>query len=166
MKQIRNISAYVLSYLLWVVSVLFGGLIVLQIREAILSAMAVPAMHLTSKSAIFDANQRLRAVDQFSWLFVGVIIIALLLVIEAYYRGSVSKGLLRPRFLLVTTIECGILFLSSLFGAIVTWQANNKFTFSALYTPAVILVLTIIFFWLYSDYISPKAPGSQGTLRT
>jgi hypothetical protein len=166
MKVIRSISAYALSYLLWVVSIVFSVLVLLQFRETLLTSLTVAASKVKDSTAIYQASQQLRAVDQFSWVFVGVIVIALFLVIEAVYRTSVKKGLLRARFLLVTSIECGVLFLSYMVNTIATWQAT-AFTFASLYTPAVVLVLTIIFTWLYSDYINPKQqPPTQGAPRT
>ena len=160
MKVLRSISAYALSYLLWVVSIVFGVLVLLQIRESLLTSLTVAASKVKGSTAIFQASQQVRAVDQFSWIFLGAIVIVMFLTLEAIYRTSVKKGLLRARFLLVTSIECGVLFLSYLISTIATWQAT-AFTFASLYTPAVVLVLTIIFSWLYSDYITPKQPTTD-----
>jgi hypothetical protein len=160
MKVFRSISAYALSYLLWVVSIVFGVLVLLQMRETLLTALSVPASKGQNAAAIFQASQQVAAVSQFSWIFVGAIVIVMFIALESIYRSSVKKGLLRARFLLVTSIECGVLFLSYTINTIATWQVT-AFTFASLYTPAVALVLTVIFSWLYSDYVTPKQPTTS-----
>lgn len=75
MKLIRSWSAYVLAYLLWMVSTVFGAFVLFQIREAYLSATTFNTMARTQGNATeqFYAALQMRSLDVWSLLIEGLI---------------------------------------------------------------------------------------------
>jgi len=97
----NQFTRYLLAYLLWIVSLALGVLIAITIRAAYQLAMAVTS----TDRYVF------RAVDNFSIVFLGLLLIGLLVFTESYYRTGVEKGKLLRRFGRLTAIQVGILVL-------------------------------------------------------
>lgn len=152
MTHNRPVSQYVIAYVLWAISTAIGILIMNLIRETVLLSMVV-----TSNQATPDLYQSLRvgAVYQWSWLFIGIGAIILLVYFEHLYRTGVGLGHLWRRFFLATGIELAVLLLTHIiFFAL---QAS----FSAVGVLAILILvvealLAGLFFWLW--HVRRKSP--------
>ena len=152
MSSIRRFSTYALAYLLWAISIILGGLALLQARDAYLSVVVMSTFNRFKENAadLFYSSLQTRTLDQWSYLFLGLLLVILIVAVENIYRTGVQPGRLRLRFFQVTTIEFGILFAANLASAIVIWGVSG-FTWQSLFYPLLELITTIIFIWLWID---------------
>jgi hypothetical protein len=152
MSAFRRFSAYGLAYLLWLVSFILGGMVLFQIREAYLSLVVVTTFKKVQGDATaeFYAGLQTRALDQWSYLLLGLLLIVLIVFIEHHYRTAVEPGLLRIRFFRVTALEFSLLFVANLTAAATVWSVS-AFTFRSLFYPILELITAGIFIWLWLD---------------
>ncbi len=164
MNSFRRYSAYGLAYLLWFLSFLLSGLVLLQLRDAYLSVIVLSMYNRAQNNAaqLFYSNLAARSLDQWSYLFLGILLIVLIVFFEHYYRTGVQPGRLRLRFFQVIAIEFVVLFASNLTSAIVAWQVGG-FTWRSLYYPILELLTGAIFIWLWLDARRRKATEITGS---
>ena len=133
MSTFRRISTYGLAYLLWVISFILGGLVLFQLREAILTAISVSTFQGSSSDReLFYASMLMRTVDQWSYLALGIVLIVLIVFFEHHYRTAVESERLRLRFFRATAIEFGLLFVANFVVAALNWVVSS-FSFSSLF---------------------------------
>ncbi|HPU08140.1 MAG TPA: hypothetical protein PK844_02360 [Candidatus Atribacteria bacterium] len=101
MKIMKKNLAYVLCYIFWAITVASTFLLLLAGREFYLKIMA-----FVIKSGWVGG-----AIDKFLFVGAGILWLAVVIYIEAYYREGVKKDDLVKRFLFVTGIEILILFI-------------------------------------------------------
>lgn len=152
MNSLRRISTYALAYLLWGITILLGGMVLLQARDAYLSALVMSTYDRFKDNAtnLFYSSLQTRSLDQWSYLLLGLFLVILIVFIEYFYRTGVQPGSLRLRFFQVTAVEFGVLFLANLTSAIVVWEVSG-FTWRSLFYPLLELLTTVIFIWLWID---------------
>ncbi len=151
-SSIRRYTSYALAYLLWVISTILGGMVLLQARDAYLSVVVMSTYDRIkdNATALFYSNLQTRSLDQWSYLLLGLILVILIVFLEHFYRTGVQPGSLRLRFFQLTTIEFGVLFLANLTSAAVVWDVSG-FTWRSLFYPLLELITTSIFIWLWID---------------
>jgi hypothetical protein len=152
MHQPRHISSYLLAWGLWVLNSALGVFIAFwAVRDAInalAEALTMGALTGTT-SEQFQRPYVLNTVDRFSVVGLGVLSVLIVVFIEHYFRtGSEQRQLLR-RFVLVTAIEVGILFIA------LTIQAAflatlGLFTIWSLLVPLITLGATVALSWLWT----------------
>lgn len=152
MNSFQRLTAYALAYLLWVITTLLGGLALLQARDAYLSVVVLSTYNRVKDNPtdLFYSSLQTRTMDQWSYLLLGLLLVILIVFIEHFYRMGVQPGSLRLRFIQVTTVEFGILFVANLTTAMIVWDVSG-FTWRSLYYPLIELLATIIFIWLWID---------------
>jgi hypothetical protein len=152
MNSLRRISTYALAYLLWGITILLGGMVLLQARDAYLSALVMSTYDRfkDNPTNLFYSSLQTRSLDQWSYLLLGLFLVILIVFIEYFYRTGVQPGSLRLRFFQVTAVEFGVLFLANLTSAIVVWEVSG-FTWRSLFYPLLELLTTVIFIWLWTD---------------
>jgi hypothetical protein len=148
LEQMKTLASYGLAYLLWAVSLPLGGWVIYDLRDTILTIVAVITVKLTNGTRdVFYANLRLRAADTTSWLVVGAFLIAMIVLIENIYRSGASIGRLWSRFFLVLAVCFGLLGLFSLTNDL-TRLLVDAFSWRGLFYPAVYGLVAVAFFWL------------------
>jgi uncharacterized membrane protein len=152
MSSIRRFSTYALAYLLWAITTILGGMALLQARDAYLSVVVMSTFNRLKDNAadLFYSSLQTRTLDQWSYLFLGLLLVILIVAVEYLYRTGVQPGKLRLRFFQVTAIEFGVLFAANLTSAIVIWDVSG-FTWGSLFYPLLELITTVIFIWLWID---------------
>lgn len=151
-SETRRISQYVLAWVLWIVSSALGVAIlfwaVLDAIRSIAEALTMGALQGTSAEQ-FQRPYTLNAVDRFGVLGVGLLSVLVVVFVEHYYRtGSEQRQLLR-RFVLVTAIETGVLFVA------LTIQTAflgtlGLFTIWSVLVPLVTLAVTVALSWVWT----------------
>ena len=151
-NSIRRFSTYALAYLLWAITIVLGGMVLLQARDAYLSVVVLTTFDRYKDNAtdLFYSSLQTRTLDQWSYLLLGLLLVVLIVFIEHFYRTGVQPGILRLRFFQVTAIEFAGLFLANLTSAMVIWGVSG-FTWRSLFYPLLELLTTIIFIWLWID---------------
>jgi hypothetical protein len=158
-EQLKNLASYGLVYLLWAVSLPVSGWVIIDLRDTVLTIMAVitaKLYHSGSREA-FYANLQLRAVDTTSWLAVGVVMVAVIVLIENIYRAGMFVGRLWSRFFLVLAVCFGLLGLTNLTNDLAR-AFIGAFTWRGLFGPAVYGVLAVFFFGLGKSKRLPDNP--------
>jgi hypothetical protein len=165
-ERFKNILAYGLSYLLWAVSLPVAGWVVLDIRDTILTMLAVinAKQFESGTREAFYANLSLRAADTTSWLFVGVVLVVIIVVIENIYRAGMFVERLWSRFFLVLAVCLGLLGLTNLVNDLLRLTVG-AFTWRGLFGPAVYGVLAVFFFWVSSSHRLPANPKPDSLIR-
>jgi len=94
MERLKSLAAYGLVYLLWAVSLPLGGWVIYDLRDAILTALAVitAKLYQSNTREAFYANLQLRAADTTSWLLMGVALVVIIVLIENIYRLGMYVG--------------------------------------------------------------------------
>jgi hypothetical protein len=164
MEQFKSILAYGLMYLLWAVSLPVAGWVIIDVRDTILTVLAVinAKQFESGTREAFYANLELRAADTTSWLFVGVVMVAMIVLIENIYRNGMFISRLWSRFFLVLAICLGLLGLNGLINDLAR-LAVGAFTWRGLFGPAVYGLLAVFFFVIgrakrLPDNPKPDAP--------
>jgi len=148
LEQVKTLATYGLAYLLWAVSLPFGGWVIYDLRDAILTIMAVITVKQSHGTRdIFYANLHLRAADTTSWLLVGVFLIAMIVVIENIYRAGATIGRLWSSFFLVLGVCFALLGLVSLINDLVRLLVG-AFSWRGLFYPVVYGLVAAFFYWL------------------
>jgi hypothetical protein len=148
MNQKRQVLSYVLAYILWAISTGLGILVLTKSRETVLLAMVVSSnVGNPTKSQQFYSSLIAAAIDNWSILVIGVLVLILLVGIENLYRMSVPSGKLLKRFFLISGIECGLLFyIHSIYYALS--QTFRILNWTAIALPAVEFALAALFLWI------------------
>ncbi len=94
-KLIKQIIPFLLCYLLWVITAALAFLNLLVARRLFLVILSVFSVSSWSATAI----------DKVSFIFLGVVWLALVVFSEYYYRSGISKNKLWKNFSLVTGIQ-------------------------------------------------------------
>ena len=151
-KSIRSYSTYALAYLLWAITTILGGMVLLQARDAYLSVVVMSTYDRFKDNAreLFYSSLQTRTLDQWSYLFLGLLLVVLIVFIEHFYRTGVQPGILRLRFFQVTAIEFAGLFLANLTSTMIIWSVSG-FTWRSLFYPLLELITAMIFVWLWID---------------
>lgn len=110
---LRTAASYVLAYVLWGLSVAASAVVGYLAQHALVQMATVTVLGAASdpREALY-AGLRIRAGDAWSYMLVGLLLVLVLVFLEYWYRTGVSCGRLLSRFLLVTTVELGVLFLA------------------------------------------------------
>jgi len=159
MIKARKVSEYVAAWSLWAFTSALGVLIGFwALRDAINSiagAMTMGALQGTSAQQ-FQVPFVRNAVDRFSVLVLGVLSVLLVVAVEHYYRTGVERGLLLKRWVLVTAIESGVLFVALAIQAIYA-GVLGLFTVWSVLVPCGVLAVTVALSWILTRM--PKNPS-------
>ncbi|MBN1872973.1 MAG: hypothetical protein JXA33_02000 [Anaerolineae bacterium] len=146
MNQTAKISEYIVAWSLWAFSITLGVIIGFwAVRDAInviAEAMTMGALQGTP-SQQFQVPFTRNAIDRFDILILGVLSVLLVVTVEHYYRTGVEQGQLMRRFVLVTALEFGVLFLSLATQAIYL-GVLGLFTIWSVLLPCGVLAITVI----------------------
>ena len=147
MEQFKSVIAYGLMYLLWAISLPIAGWVIIDIRDTILTVLAVinTKQFEAGTREAFYSNLELRAADTTSWVFVGVILVIMIVLIENIYRNGMFIGRLWKRFFLVLAVCLGLLGLNGLINDLAR-LAVGAFTWRGLFGPAVYGLLAVFLF--------------------
>jgi hypothetical protein len=149
MSQKRSIVNYVAAYLLWIVSTGLGLFALYRVRETILLSMVFSnSLGNPSEREIFYSNLRAQAVQSWTIMLGGFLMLLLLVGIENFYRMSVPNGKLVQRFFLVSMLEVIVLFLAhaAYYAMLTTFRVS---TWTAYTFPIIEILIVALFFWLY-----------------
>lgn len=111
---VKHLSRYAVGYILWAVSIFISGIIGLVVRESVMDALVINASRNmgADNHADFYLGFQLRAVEPWTYMLYGLLMIVVVVFLENYFRGGVRQGRLLQRFLIVTGIEAGVLALA------------------------------------------------------
>ena len=160
MSQARQVSKYVLAWGLWALTSTLGVLVWFwPVRDAISSIAAAATMGARQGTPAqqFQVPLTLNAVDRFSVLALGALSVLMVVAVEHYYRTGVEQRQLFRRFVQVTAIESGVLFVALAIQA--TYQGVlGLFTAWSVWLPTGVLAVTVILSWMLTRM--PKDPSS------
>ncbi len=158
-NETRRISQYILAWVLWILSSLMGVLVLFwAVRDAINALAEALTMGALSGTASeqFQRPYTLNAVDRFGVVAVGLVSVLVVVFVEHYYRtGSEERQLLR-RFVLVTAIEVGVLFVALAIQS-AFMAALVLFTIWSVLVPLVVLGVTVALSWVWTQIRSGAA---------
>lgn len=155
MKPGKTIIHYVLAYLLWAVSIALGALALYLLREVVISAMVVSTSQADmTKSEAFYRSLQVGAFTNWSFVVLGILWIAMIVIIEHVYRTGVPIGHLWPRFFLVTGIEL-VVFCVSHITNIILQSSFRTVSLAVTAIPVVEAVLAALFLWLWHNRQKP-----------
>jgi hypothetical protein len=159
MKNLKKYSHYSLAYLLWALSIVVSAWGAFRVRDAIMSLLVISSLDRYESGAReqFYTALQFRATETWSYLFIGMVVIVVIVVLESVFRTSVPTGQVWSRFSLVTAIEFGVLCLAELVITL-TEGAIQPLTWGNFIPPLIYLVAAILFGWLWIS-IRPK-PGA------
>lgn len=151
MTKETPISRYVLGYVLWAVSIVTAGIIGLIVRDAFNNGLVLSAASQAGvdKTADFYQGLQLRAVEPWTYVIYGIIMIVIVAFVEHYYREGATRHRLLPRFLLVTGIEIGVLALAHASKFVMNLALGGAASWTALTIVAVELLLTGVLIWFF-----------------
>jgi len=159
MSQARKVSEYVVAWSLWAFTSALGVVIGFwPLRDAINSitgALTMGALQGTSAQQ-FQVPFVRNAVDRFSIVVLGVLSVLLVVAVEHYYRIGVERGQLLKRWVLVTAIESGVLFVALATQAIYL-GVLGLFTVWSVLVPCGVLAVTVALSWVLTRM--PKNPS-------
>ena len=152
----RKLPTYTLAYLLWAVSVVIGAWMTFRIRDALLALLVVASLDRYESGARekFYTALQFRATETWSYLFVGLLLIVLIVILEHVFRVGAQAGQVWQRFSLVLAIELGVLALAELALAL-SVAAVQPLVWSDLIIPLAYLVPAVLFAWLWAS-LRPK----------
>ena len=156
MKNIQKYSVYILAYTLWVVSLVGGFWVLLRLREALISMLVVMSLdrYQSDASERFNTALQMKAAESWSYLFIGLILIVLIVVLESVFRTGAQKGQVWQRFSLVLAVELGVLFLSELVISL-SAGAVQPLSWGDFVVPVIYLIPAALFGWLWAS-IRPR----------
>jgi|GEM_PF-1108800 len=145
----KEVSRYTLAYILWAASVLLSGAIGLIAQGSLINLLAFLASPLTAndKRADFYIGLQIRAADTWSYVVLGLLIVAVIAFVEHYYRTGVAQHRLLIRFLMVTSIQMMVLSLAHLTNFIIGISIGAV-GWMNVFLPLIEIILTAVFFWL------------------
>ena len=146
----KEFSRYTLAYVLWAVSFIMAGGIGLIARESFVNFLAFLAVPATKgdKAADFYMGLQIRAVETWSYVLLGFLVVVVIVFVEFYYRSGAAKGRLLVQFLVVTAVELGLLALAHLSNFIIVMSLGSN-NWLGLFLPLIEIIVTGIFVWLY-----------------
>lgn len=148
--RIHTASEYLLAYALWVVTSALGIFVGFW---AVRGALGSVAEFLTLGALRGTSAQRFQVlftrntVDQFSMVVLGVLAVIMVVAVEHYYRTGVDAGRLLRRFVNVTTIESGVLFVALVLQMILA-SVMGLFTIWSILVPCLLLAITVGLTWV------------------
>jgi chromate transport protein ChrA len=165
MERFKSLAAYGLVYLLWAVSLPLGGWVIYDLRDAILTALAVitAKLYQSNTREAFYANLQLRAADTTSWLLMGVALVVIIVLIENIYRLGMYVGRLWSRFFLVIGVCFGLLGLINLMNDLLRLLVS-AFTWRGLFAPAVFGLVALFFFGIGKSKRLPDNPKPENQI--
>jgi hypothetical protein len=151
MNQPRRVSGYIVAWILWALSSAVGVLILFwPVRDAIRAiaeALTMGArLHGTSAEQ-FQVPYTLNAVDRVGVVVVGLLSVVLVVGVEHYYREGAEQRQLLRRFVKVTAIESGVLFVAYAIQSVYL-SVLGLFTIWSVVVPAGVLVVTVVLSWV------------------
>jgi hypothetical protein len=161
MTTLRSASSYVLAYAMWAGSLILAYLSLFMVRMVVLSAIAINTIQradFTSAERFYAALEG-RAAEAWSFFGLGIVLVIVLVYLEYLYRTSVPRGQLLNRFLLVTTIELGILFCANLIYYILIGIVDT-FSWTSAYSPIIELVALGLCLWLRAVIKNQPRPAA------
>jgi hypothetical protein len=161
--QFKTFLAYGLMYGLWAVSLPLAGWVIIDVRDTILTVVAVinAQLYHSGTREAFYANLRLRAADTTSWLLVGAVMVAAIVLIENIYRIGMLAGRLWSRVFLTLAVCFGLLGLNGLVNDL-SRLIIGAFTWRGLFAPAVYGLLAAFFYGLGKSKKLPDNPKPEG----
>ncbi len=146
----KDVSNYVLAYLLWAVSVVISAFIGLNARDVLFNGLVVSLSGNAGQSQASDfyLGLQLRAVEPWSYIFLGIVVVILIAVLEHYYREGAGKNQLIPRFLKVTGISIALLAVVHVIRFVIG-LALGDVSWILILTTAVELAVFGLLVWLY-----------------
>jgi predicted lysophospholipase L1 biosynthesis ABC-type transport system permease subunit len=144
----RRVSEHILAWVLWAVTSAIGFFVAYMTHTAVVTTTRFVATTAAGNDPhlIFQAKFTGDTVYQFGLIIMAIPLLILLVATEPYYRAGVEKGELPRRFVLLTTIELGILFVALALQVIVT-GILGLFTISGLLIALGVLALTVLGSW-------------------
>ena len=157
--QLKKTSEYILAWALWavtsVVGVLIGFWAVRGALSSIVEALTMGAA-MGTPSQQFQVPFTRNAVDRFAILTLGLLSVLLVVGVEYYYRTGVDVNQLWRRFVQVTAIESGVLFVA-LTIQVIFLGVLGLFTIWSVLLPLAVLALTVGLSWILTRL--PKKPS-------
>jgi hypothetical protein len=146
--MVPSTSRYALAYLFWALSVVvaFTGLLVS--RNTVMLALGA-----TGWDRYF-----VHAINQFSFLFLAICGLAVIIFTEHFYRTGVEKNRLFARFFLITMLEFSFFTFLHLV-MLVSEVILDLFTPTTLIIIGGEILLAFVFFWLYRRATHTATPG-------
>jgi membrane protease YdiL (CAAX protease family) len=147
-ERMKTAVSYGLVYLLWAITLPLGGWMLYNLRDTILTTLAIMTAHNVGQNVreAFYANLQLRAADTTSWLFVGVVMVILIIAIENILRFGMLAGQLWSRFFLVVAVCLSVLCLTNLANDLLRLDVGG-FTWRGLFAPVIYAIFAGVFFW-------------------
>ena len=143
----RQVSKYLLAYVLWAVSIAVGVIAALIIRQAI-SGMFGIALLSAAPEQLFTLKMQSNAADRFGVVILGLVLLILIVTAEHLYRTGVPKGKLVRNFSLITVIELAVLLVFHTMLLSQSVRAGLPVGINVA-VEGLILALLVLFFWLY-----------------
>jgi hypothetical protein len=147
--------SYVGAYALWAVSVAASVLVGLLVQSALVQMATIAALDTAGDpGAALDASLRIRFGDVWSYMLMGLILVAVVVFVEYWYRTGVEMGRLLARFLRVTVFQVALLFVvHSLYFAVA--RATGISSWSAIYVPLAELAGLLLCAFAYGRVRQP-----------
>lgn len=168
--NLKRYSSYALTYLFWAVSVVVSVWSAYRARDAILSWLVAASLNRyeTGAREKFYIGLQFRAAETLSYLFIGLTLIVVIVVLEFVYRTGAQKNQIMQTVSLVMAAQSGVLFLVEV-AIVLAESAIHSFAWGDfiprviyLLPPRVIYLLpAILFCWLWLS-IRPKPAIMQG----
>jgi hypothetical protein len=160
----RRVSEHILAWVLWAITCAIGFFVAYMTHTALVTTVRFVATTAAGNDPhlIFQAKFTGDTVYQFGLIIAAILLLILLVATEPYYRSGVDKGELLRRFVLLTTIELGILFVALALQVIIT-GILGLFTISGLLIALGVLALTVLGSWAVTRL--PKGSASPSTPR-
>ena len=151
MNQPRRISSYLLAWGLWVLSSASGVLIMFWgVYDAIRSVTEILTMGKLvqgSSAEQFQVPYTRNAVERFAVLTLGILSVLLVVGIEHFYRTSVGPRQIWQRFVGVTAVQLGVLFIALTTQSVV-FAILGLITIWSVLVPIAVLVAVAALIWL------------------
>jgi len=157
----RRISEHISAWVLWAITSAIGFFAAYMAHTALVTTTRFLATTAAGSDPhlLFQAKFTGDTVYQFGLVIMAIPLLILLVATEPYYRHGVERGELPRRFVLLTTIELGVLFVALALQVIVT-GILGLFTISGLLIALGVLALTVLGSWAVTRL--PK--GSEAPL--
>jgi len=151
MNQVGKVSEYLLAWGLWAFTSALGVFIAFW---AVRDAIRYVTETITIQYALYGTSaQRFQvpftrnAVDRFSVFTLGVLLVVFVVATESYYRNGVDRHQLGRRFVQITAIEFGVLFIA-LTTQVICQGALGLFTIWSILVPCGVLAVTVALSWV------------------
>jgi predicted lysophospholipase L1 biosynthesis ABC-type transport system permease subunit len=144
----QRVSEHILAWVLWAITSALGFVVAYMAHTALVTTarFVITTAAGSDPHLIFQAKFTGDTVYQFGLVVMAIPLLILLVATEPYYRAGVDRGELPRRFVLLTTVELGILFVALALQVIVT-GILGLFTLSGLLIALGVLALTVLGSW-------------------